>query len=107
MAIRRSCFEAVGGFDADTFPIAFNDVDICLRLEQAGYATLWTPHAVLTALEPYAADRRERVEQERLAFLERWGAAIGHDRSWNPGLSLDGPEDWLALPGLVHGPVVR
>ncbi|TWB39900.1 GT2 family glycosyltransferase [Nitrospirillum viridazoti] len=107
MAIRRSCFEAVGGFDADTFPIAFNDVDICLRLEQAGYATLWTPHAVLTALEPYASDRRERVEQERLAFLERWGAAIGHDRSWNPGLSLDGPEDWLALPGLVHGPVTR
>ncbi|MDE1145446.1 MAG: glycosyltransferase [Azospirillaceae bacterium] len=107
MAIRRSCFEAVGGFDAETFPIAFNDVDICLRLEQAGYATLWTPHAQLTALEPYASDRRERVEQERLAFQERWGAAIGHDRAWNPGLSLDGPEDWLALPGLVHGPVTR
>lgn len=47
MAVRRSVFEAIGGFDAKKLPVAFNDVDLCLKAEMAGYRTVWTPHACL------------------------------------------------------------
>ena len=47
MAIRRSVFETVGGFDAKKLPVAFNDVDLCLKAEMAGYRTVWTPDACL------------------------------------------------------------
>ena len=47
LAIRRPLFEALGGLDAKRFKVAFNDVDLCLRAEEAGYRTVWTPEACL------------------------------------------------------------
>jgi GT2 family glycosyltransferase len=47
MAVRRSVFTSVGGFDAKKLPVAFNDVDLCLKAELAGYRTVWTPEACL------------------------------------------------------------
>ena len=46
MLVRREVFEELGGFD-EAFPVAFNDLDFCLRLGRAGYRTLYTPHAEL------------------------------------------------------------
>ena len=37
MLVARACFEAVGGFDEETFPVAYNDVDFCLRAGAAGF----------------------------------------------------------------------
>ncbi|MBQ9452253.1 MAG: glycosyltransferase family 2 protein, partial [Desulfovibrio sp.] len=39
----KALFEELGGFDAHRFPVAFNDVDYCLRVRQAGKKILWTP----------------------------------------------------------------
>jgi GT2 family glycosyltransferase len=47
MAVKRAVFEAVGGFDAIKLPVAFNDVDLCLKAEMAGFRTVWTPEACL------------------------------------------------------------
>jgi GT2 family glycosyltransferase len=47
MAVERSVFDAVGGFDAIKLPVAFNDVDLCLKAEMAGFRTVWTPGACL------------------------------------------------------------
>ena len=47
LAVRRSVFEAVGRFDAKKLPVAFNDVDLCLKAEVAGFRTVWTPYAYL------------------------------------------------------------
>ncbi|WP_244937348.1 glycosyltransferase, partial [Methylobacterium crusticola] len=47
LAVERGKFLAVGGFDAEAFGVDFNDVDLCLRLEAAGYRTLMVPGAVL------------------------------------------------------------
>ncbi|HEY0179039.1 MAG TPA: glycosyltransferase family 2 protein, partial [Dokdonella sp.] len=46
MAVRRSVYEQVGGLD-ESLAVAFNDIDFCLRVEQAGYRNLWTPFAEL------------------------------------------------------------
>ena len=44
MMVERSKFEAVGGFD-ESFVVAGNDVDLCLRLTAAGHRSLCVPHA--------------------------------------------------------------
>jgi GT2 family glycosyltransferase len=46
LMIRRNAFEAVGGFD-ESFPVNYNDVDLCLRLAERGFRTVYTPYAVL------------------------------------------------------------
>ena len=47
LAIRRSVYLEVGGLEADHLKIAFNDVDLCIRLVKAGYHIVWTPYAEL------------------------------------------------------------
>jgi GT2 family glycosyltransferase len=93
LAVERRKFDAVGGLDAETFPVDFNDVDFCLRLGAAGYRTIWTPHAVLAHLEstsrgPAVGPARARFEAEAEAFVARWRDTIRHDPFYHPGLSL-------------------
>jgi GT2 family glycosyltransferase len=86
MLVRRQVFEDAGGFD-ESFPVAFNDIDFCIRLGQAGYRLLYTPHAELThyesvsrGLSGYSADFGE--------FLTRWWGLLQHeDPFYNPNLS--------------------
>lgn len=47
LAVSRAAFAHVGGFD-ERLPVAFNDVDLCLKLHAAGYRNVWTPFAELT-----------------------------------------------------------
>jgi GT2 family glycosyltransferase len=47
LVVARERFLAVGGLDAQSFPVAFNDVDLCLRLNQRGWQSLYEPRAVL------------------------------------------------------------
>ncbi|MCJ2043408.1 glycosyltransferase family 2 protein [Methylobacterium sp. J-078] len=93
LAVERRKFDAVGGLDAETFAVDFNDVDFCLRLGAAGYRTIWTPRAVLAHLEstsrgPALGPARARFEAEAEAFVARWRDTIRHDPFYHPGLSL-------------------
>ena len=93
LAVSRENYRAVGGFDAEAFPIDFNDVDFCLRLGAAGLKTVWTPAATLAHLEsvsrgPSVGAKRVRFEQEAARFAERWRDAIRHDPFHHPALSL-------------------
>ena len=63
--IRRSVFDEVGGFD-EQFAVAFNDVDLCLRVQQAGYTNFWTPHAQL-----YHHESKSRGQSHQRTFLQR------------------------------------
>ena len=47
-------FWQVGGFDETQFAVAFNDVDLCLKIGKAGYRVLYTPHAVLHHHEAFS-----------------------------------------------------
>ncbi|MBR8320605.1 glycosyltransferase family 2 protein, partial [Burkholderia cenocepacia] len=53
LVMRREVFREVGGFDEENLPVAFNDVDLCLRVREAGYRVVWTPYAVLHHFESY------------------------------------------------------
>src|SRR5581483_12294612 len=68
---RADVFRAVGGFD-ESFPLNYNDVDYCLRVRQAGYRIVFTPHA---RLYHHEAVTKDGVFAEELdAFRARWGA---------------------------------
>jgi GT2 family glycosyltransferase len=76
LAIRREVFLEAGGFDDENLPVAFNDVDLCLRLRELGYRVVWTPHADLLHLESQTRGRptteagRAR-EQREIRYLRR------------------------------------
>lgn len=93
LAIRAEVFARVGGFDAAALPVAFNDVDLCLRLRAAGYRNVWTPFARLIHHESKSRgaedtpEKRARFEAESRVMRERWGAELRADPYYNPNLS--------------------
>lgn len=103
LVVRREVFDAVSGLD-ERLQVAFNDIDFCLRVREAGYRNLWTPFARLNHHESASrgsdADpvKRERFLGEVQVMEERWGALLEADPAYNPNLSLDGTGFELAFP---------
>ncbi|HLY20548.1 MAG TPA: glycosyltransferase [Bryobacteraceae bacterium] len=71
LAIRKEVFEELGGFD-ESFPVNYNDVDLCLRARQAGYEVIVEPAALLRHYECQSRQAGVRLE-ERYLFEQRWG----------------------------------
>jgi len=105
LLMRRAEFDAVGGFDERAFPVAFNDVDLCLKLRARGRRLIWTPHATLIHKESQSRGREDNPEKERRARRElenlrsRWGTALAADPYYHPCLNLNShPFSGLAMP---------
>jgi len=103
LMVRKKAFEGVGGFD-EALAVAYNDVDLCLRLRQAGLRNVWTPFAELYHFESASrgADTqgaaRARLLSEAELLRTRWSDALDADPYFNPNLSLDRPDFALAYP---------
>ncbi|MBY0240299.1 MAG: glycosyltransferase [Burkholderiaceae bacterium] len=93
--LRKSDYLAVGGMDGVAFPVAFNDVDLCLKLRAAGKTIIWTPHATMLHAESASRghedtpQKRDRSLREIDQFRKRWGEVILHDPAYHPSLNLD------------------
>jgi GT2 family glycosyltransferase len=88
MMVRRAAFEQLGGFDED-LPVAFNDVDFCLRLGARGLRVVVTPHALLCHRESASRPRVHTGAEFRLV-RRRWAALVrSGDPFYNPGLALE------------------
>jgi GT2 family glycosyltransferase len=79
LLIRKELFQRVGGFDAKHLAVAFNDVDLCLKVNALGYRCVWTPYAELyhhesktRKLTP-SAEATKREMYEHAVMKERWG----------------------------------
>jgi GT2 family glycosyltransferase len=95
LMVRKSVFDEAGGFD-ERFVLAFNDVDLCLRIRQRGYFNVWTPHAELYHWESKTRghedtpEKQARFQQERDLFHAKWKALLlGGDPFYNPNLTRD------------------
>jgi len=103
LLVRRAVFEEVGGLDEE-LPVAFNDVDFCLRVRDAGYRNIWTPQAVLyhhesaTRGHEDTPEKQARFEREVAFMRRRWGKALTLDPAYNPNLSLAAEPFSLAFP---------
>lgn len=94
LLVRRSLFDEVGGFD-EAFPLAYGDVDLCLRLRRHGCQVVYTPDATLFHYE--SATRGSDLSPARLpVFVEaarlmqsRWGPELRSDPFYSPNLTLN------------------
>jgi GT2 family glycosyltransferase len=74
--------------------VAFNDVDFCLRVQEAGYFNVWTPYAELYHYESKTRgleDTPEKIArfQKEVAYMQnRWGTLLLQDPCYNPNLTL-------------------
>lgn len=90
LALRREAFEAVGGLDEGNLAVAFNDVDLCLKLGERGLLNTWTPRATLIHHESVSRGpdnrpaTRERFAAEVAYMHRRWGAVLREDPYVNP-----------------------
>ena len=95
MLVRTACFREIGGLDEQALSIAFNDIDLCLKLRAAGYKIIWTPAFAAEHHESLSRGADETREQEQRFFgeaqtmRERWPDAIANDPFYHPLFSLD------------------
>lgn len=95
MIVKRSAFEKVGGFDED-LAVAFNDVDLCLKMRREGYLIVYDPFAGATHHESvsrgdeYTKDKAQRYRREASLMKERWAEYYEDgDPYYDPNLSLE------------------
>lgn len=107
LCVRREVFEKVGGFD-ETLAVAFNDVDLCLKIQAAGYRNLYTPFAELyhheSASRGYedTPEKMARFQKEADMLRARWMPVLMNDPYYNPNLTLSGEPFNLAWPPRVE-----
>jgi glycosyltransferase involved in cell wall biosynthesis len=94
LMIKKESYFAVNGMD-EGLALTFNDVDFCLRLGQAGFHCVYTPHAEMTHHESVSRDKelsdanQERLMSEEAFMKSRWGQQLLADPFYSPNLSLD------------------
>lgn len=85
LMIGKAVFNAVGGLDEDQFSTALSDVDLCLKVGQAGYLVVWTPYVQVThpgtVVQPSAT---------LAALREKWPGNFSHDLAYNQNLTQSG-----------------
>ena len=94
--IRRSVFDEVGGFD-ERLAVAFNDVDLSLKIARAGYRNVYLPHVMLYHYESKSRgaettpEMKARFAREVALMENRWATRTSPDPCYSPHLSLDAP----------------
>jgi GT2 family glycosyltransferase len=105
-----SLYRRLGGLDARNVPIAFSDVDFCLRVQELGYRVVFTPHARLYHLESASrgkdltAAQRARTDAAASNMRRRWGRRMRHDPFYNPNLSYQQTDFSLSYAPRVKRP---
>ncbi len=103
LAVKASVFHEVGGLD-ETLAVAFNDIDFCIRVREAGYRNVWTPFAELyhheSASRGYedTPEKIARFKNEESLMKTRWGGLLQNDPYYNVNLAIDAAPYSLAYP---------
>ncbi len=102
--VRKSVFEEVRGFEEGALSVAFNDVDLCLKIRKEGYLVVYNPHAELyhheSASRGYETtpEKFARFESEIETMKNRWGETLSTDPYYNPNLTLLTEDFAFAFP---------
>lgn len=108
LAVQRSKYLAVGGLDEQNLSVALNDVDLCLRLAERGWRSVWTPHAELVHHESRTRGADNTPEKQALFEREygymrrRWELQLSDDIYYHRNLTrsqldlgfADAPRPW-------------
>jgi glycosyltransferase involved in cell wall biosynthesis len=108
LLIRKSIYEELGGLNEAELKVAYNDVDFCLRVREAGYRNIWTPYAELYHHESATRgpdDTLEKVvrfDSEKEYMITRWKGLLANDPAYSPNLTLNHEDFSLAWPPRVE-----
>jgi len=108
MVTSKALYQQLGGLNEKHLKVAFNDVDYCLRVREAGYKVIWTPHAELYHHESVSRGKdtswkkKRRSKREAAYMRKRWKKEMQNDPFYNPNLSYERPDFSLS-----HFPAVE
>jgi len=104
LAVRKSIFQELRGFNEKNLSVAFNDIDFCLRVRNLGYKNIWTPYSILyhhesasrgTDIEP---EKQKRFAKEAMYMMKEWKNRLKADPSYNVNLTLEREDSSLSFP---------
>ncbi|MBO0473555.1 glycosyltransferase family 2 protein [Enterococcus ureasiticus] len=96
LLMKKQDFDAVSGFDED-FTVAFNDVDLCLKVKELGRDNVWLHEAELYHFESQTrgyddkGKKKKRFEKEKAMMEHKWSTLIEDDPFYNPNLTREIP----------------
>lgn len=105
--LRKEVYWEVGGLNERDLAVAFNDVELCIRVRDAGYRNLWTPFAELYHHESATRgfedtpEKQARFSKEVMFMQGRYGESLKFDPAYNPNLALERQDYTLAFPPRV------
>ncbi len=95
LGVRKDVFEQVGGLNEQDLTVAFNDVDFCLKVRDAGFDNIWSPYIEMIHHESISRGHEDTPEkQARFAKEVRymkmtWGESLPNDPYYSQWLTLD------------------
>lgn len=103
MMVKAADFNAVNGFD-ETLEVAFNDVDLCLKVYELGRYNVYAHQAELYHFESKSRGYEDTPEKQRRfageikKMQDKWPAYIAHDPFYNDNLTKEGIGDFSLRP---------
>ncbi len=103
LLVKRCIYEEVDGLNEKHLTIAFNDVDLCLKVQKAGYRNLWTPYAELYHHESISRGAEDNPEKQARFLSEVdyiktcWNAEGKVDRYYNKNLTRSAVDFSLSI----------
>jgi GT2 family glycosyltransferase len=94
LLVRKEVYQQVGGLDEEHLKVSFNDVDLCIKVREAGYRNLFTPYAELYHHESVSRGpndtraKRAVADAEAQFMRQKWGKLLDTDPCYNPNLTL-------------------
>lgn len=94
LMMKKSLFEKINGFE-EQLAVAFNDIDLCLKIREQGYRIVYAPKAELYHHESLSRgaddtdEKRSRFASEVKYFKKRWHRVLKEgDPYYSPHLDL-------------------
>lgn len=104
LVVQKSLYVQVGGLNETDLAVAYNDVDFCLKLAEAGYRNVFTPYAQLFHHESATRgaedtpEKKIRLKKEADYMYSRWGEFIRRDPAYSSNLTLEAEDFSYAWP---------
>ncbi len=95
LGIRKSVFNSVGGLNEANLSVAFNDVDLCLKVQAAGYQNVWSPfiemyhHESVSRGDDHAPEHFSRFMAEVNYMQKTWNLDNCQDPAYSPWLTIE------------------
>lgn len=95
LMVKSEIYSAVNGLDEMLFPIAFNDVDFCLKVRKLGLRNIYVPSSSLYHYESKSRgyedtpEKKKRFQKELASLHKSWGHLLREDPFYNPNLTKD------------------